>query len=238
VLSAAGSRPPEQARLAGILAERVEWATGGPPAGPEPEPGTAGTTALVLLRSLQLADFVHGAREFAAALAPGDAAAWRRSWTRTRFLFGNPANLTAANRARLVAPGATAGWLGPFPHTRLPGLSRLLKPAGGRLPELPRDVDLPGTGPRRVLQIAVAGLTLADYLVHLHHTLAEAVLLGRLRPDEPLRLSHRPAVVAGPASAPPAYARVLPEPGGTGRLRPHTWLSAAPRTRPAAPAAR
>jgi hypothetical protein len=233
VLSTAATRlqTPRQAQLADLFAARVEWVTGSPegPAGPDADPGTV---VLVLLRSWDLAGFAHGARAFAAAMAPGDAAAWRRSWTRTRFLFGNPANLTAGNRPRLVAPGGTACWLGPFPATRLPGLSRLLKPVSGTLPELPRDLELPGTGPPRILQIGVAGLTLVEYLVHLHHTLAEAVLRGRLRPDEPLRLSHRPTVETDSTWDPPAYARVLPEPGDpAGRLRPHTWLSTASEIR-------
>jgi len=220
VLSTGPSAHPQ---LADLLAERAEWVTGRPDG--SPDPSTADTTVLVLLRSLRLADVALGAREFAAGLDPGAAAAWRRSWTRTRFLFGNPANLTPPSRARVIAPGMTAAWLGPF-NSRLPGLSRLLKPVTGRLPELPHDLDLPGTGARRVMHVAVAGLSLAGYLVHLHHTLAEAVLLGRLRPDEPLRLSHRPMLGTGSAYGPPAYARVLPVPGGAGRLRLHTWLSA------------
>jgi hypothetical protein len=220
--------PPAQARLAELLAERVAWVTGRPPGEADADP--ADTTVIVALRSFRLADVVHGAREFAAALDHGEAAAWRQSWTRTRFLFGNPANITRWIRARVVAPGGTAAWIGPFPDDRWPGLSRLLKPVAGGSPDLPRDVDLPGAerlglGPRRVLRVAVGGLTLVDYLVHLHHTLAEAVLLGRLRPDEPLRLSHRPALGPDPGGEPPAYARVLPEPGDTGRLRLHTWLS-------------
>jgi hypothetical protein len=77
-----------------------------------------------------------------------------------------------------------------------------------------------------VLRIAVAGLTLVDYLVHLHHTLAETVLLGRLDRDEPITLCHRPVLGIGSAwgHPRPAYARVLPDPGGT--LRMYTWLSA------------
>lgn len=209
-----------QARLAELLTERLRAVTAQPAGAPD-------STVLVLLRSVRLADLVHGARQFAAALEPADAAAWLRSWTRTRFLFGNPANLTAQNPPRTVAPEASAAWLGPFPDSHRPGLSRLLKPVTGELPKLPSDLDLPGAGPRRVLQVAVAGLSLADYLIHLHHTLAEAVLLGRLRPDEPLRLSHRPALALDSDCDPPAYARVLPEPGDTGRLRLHTWLSAA-----------
>lgn len=216
--------PLGQERLAALLAERVDWVTGAPA-----DPSEADTTVLVLLRELGPADLFQGAREFAAGLAADEAAAWRRSWTRTRFLFGNPANLPPG-QARLVAPGATAAWLGPFPDRHRPGLSRLLKPVSGALPQLPPDLHLPtgatGTaGNERVLQVAIDGMTLVDYLVHLHHTVAEAVLLGRLRPDEPVRLTHRPEIDS--ASGPPAYARVLPEPGDTGRLRPYTWLSSA-----------
>jgi hypothetical protein len=210
--------PPAQSGLADLLAERVRSVTA------RAGPGPADSTVLVLLRSVRPADLAHGARQFAAALEPADAMAWLRSWTRTRFLFGNPANLSAANRARVVAPGATAAWLGPFPNGHRPGLSRLLKPVTGRLPELPADLDLPGVGARRVLRVAVTGLSLADYLVHLHHTVAEAVLLGRLRADEPLRLSHRPSL-AIEACGPPSYARVLPAEGDTDRLHLHTWLS-------------
>ncbi|MEO6504332.1 MAG: DUF6182 family protein [Jatrophihabitantaceae bacterium] len=234
-----------QSRLAELLAERVRSVSAQAGTTQQGKAG-ADSTVLVLLRSVGLADLVHGARQFAATLEADDAGTWLRSWTRTRFLFGNPANLTSQNRPRVVAPGATAAWLGPFPNSHRPGLSRLLKPVTGRLPELPRDLDLPadlpadppadspsdlpadlpGAGPRRVLRIAVADLSLADYLVHLHHSLAEAVLLGRLRPDEPLRLSHRNTLALDSISGPPAYARVLPD-RDAGRLRLHTWLSAA-----------
>lgn len=220
---------PAQAGLARLFADRVEWVTGSASTGPaqnQPDTSTADTTVLVLLRSFDLAGVVHGARHFAAALSSDEATAWRRSWTRTRFLFGNPANLPPWAGARVIAPGATVAWLGPFPDSHQPGLSRLLKPVTGELPALPGELDLDGG--RRVLQIGTGGLSLVDYLVHLHHTLAEAVLLGRLRPDEPLRLSHRPVLTVDPAQTPTAYARVLPEPGDTGRLRLHTWLSADP----------
>lgn len=198
--------------LSRLLAERVAWVTEGSASEPD-------TSVVVLLRSLDLADFVCGARIFAASLDAEEARYWRRSFTRTRFLFGNPVNLAAT---RVIAPNETAAWLGPFPSDRLPGQTRLLKPVTGTLPALPSDVDIAGTGATRMLHMATSGLTLVDYLVHLHHTLAEAVLLGRLRPDEPVRLHHRPELEPGLGS--PAYARVLPEPGDDRRLRLHTWL--------------
>ncbi|MFF5229224.1 DUF6182 family protein [Dactylosporangium sp. NPDC000521] len=192
--------------LGDLLADRVDWVTGG-----APEP--ADTTVLVVLRGLDPAGLAAGAARFAAGLGTGEARRWRRSWTRTVFLFGDPVNLRPGD-VRLIAGGAA--WLGPFTGAHRPGPVRLLRPVTGRLPELPDGA----TG--RPLWIATAGLSLVDYLVHLHHTVAEAVLLGRLDPDEPLRLLHRPALdPAGLGAA--AYARVLPGPGGA--LRPYTWLS-------------
>lgn len=233
----------EPERLAALLAQRVEWVTGRPHG--RPGDGAVESTVVVTMRSLDLVDLVQGAREFTTTLDRAEAGAWRRSWTRTVFLFGTPANLATRTGARVVAAEGTTAWLGPFPGTRLPGWTRLLKPVTGTLPELPAEVEVPGAGPPvevaggglpvegpgggtpRVLHVAVAGLTLTDYLVHLHHTVAESVLLGRLRTDESLRLRHRPALTAGPTPGPPAYARVLPDAGAAGRLRLHTWLSPA-----------
>lgn len=203
--------------LAGLLAERAEWVTGRPDA--EPDRDAVESTVLVLLRSPDLAGLVRGACLFAAALEPAEADAWRRSWTRTRFLFGNPANLPERNRPRFVAPGGSAAWLGPYPANRPPGLSRLLKPVTGGLPA---ERDVPGTGRPYLLRVAVHGLTLADYLVHVHHTLAEAVLLGRLSPYARVRVRHEPTIASVRR---PVHARILP--GSGADPYPYTWLTAA-----------
>ncbi|GHJ17467.1 MULTISPECIES: DUF6182 family protein [unclassified Micromonospora] len=225
---------PSESRLAELLAARAAWV------GAEPHRAaddTGGCTVLVLLRSVDLDDLVRGARCFAAGLSDGEADAWRRSWTRTRFLFGNSANLTARNPARVVAPTGSAAWLGPFPAGRLPGLSRLLKPVTGVLPALPAELDLPPVagpasahpGAPRELHVAVRALTLAEYLVHLHHTLAESVLRGSLRADEPLRLIHRTDLDARLVRTEPGYARVHHARGDSPALRLFTWLSPEPR---------
>jgi len=171
---------------------------------------TTPVTALVVLRSLDVADVVQGARAFAASLSRAEGLTWMRSWTRTRFLFGNPRNLTGRAPARIVAPAGTTAWLGPCPSEHLPGVSRLLRPLTGALPALPDTLDIPGRAgwPRRELQLATREVGLVGYLVHLHHTIAEASLLGRLGAAEPLRITHRPDLDVRSAHGSPGYARV------------------------------
>ncbi|MFC4146075.1 DUF6182 family protein [Micromonospora mangrovi] len=199
---------------ADLLAERLTWVG-------NDSAGDADATVLVVLRALDLVDLVHGTRAFVADLDPADAARWRRSYTRTRFLFGNPSSLGDQHAPRR-SRRATAAWLGPY-RDSTPGVARLLKPVTGRMPPLPRTVRVPGIGRARRLEIAM-GASVVDYLVHLHHTLAEAALMGRLAPEEPLLLRHR-ADLADRADSPAAYARVLPDPDAPDGLRLHTWLS-------------
>ncbi|WP_406129069.1 DUF6182 family protein [Streptomyces canus] len=225
---------PAKERLAELLAERAAW-VGGPPR--DPAAGhPAEATVVVLLRSFDLDGLVNGARAFAAGLAPAEADAWRRSWTRTLFLFGNPANLTERTPPRLVSPTGTTAWLGPYAPQHLPGPIRLYKPVSGVLPELRPDIEIapaetpagspptPG-GPCRPMHIAVRDVKLADYLIHLHHALSESVLQGRLRLDERLRLIHSPDLGAEAVGGTSGYARVHHAPDDPERLRCHVWLS-------------
>ena len=221
-------RPVAPHRLAELLADRARWVGRTPQDADRDDP--AAVTALVVLRAVDLTDLVTGARAFAAGLAAGEADAWRSSWTRTRFLFGNPVNLTERSPARVVAPGGTAAWLGPVAAARPSGPSRLLKPVTGVLPPVPDRFDLPAvTGPVtdrpvRELYVAVGGLPLPDYLVHLHHSVAEAVLMGRLAGTEALRLVHVPQIGAAIARGVPSYARVQHD-RAAGRLRLFAWLT-------------
>jgi hypothetical protein len=226
-------RPVAPHRLAELLADRARWVGRTPQDADRDDP--AAVTALVVLRAVDLTDLVTGARSFAAGLTAGEADAWRSSWTRTRFLFGNPVNLTERSPARVVAPGGSAAWLGPVAAARPSGPGRLLKPVTGVLPPAPDRLDLPAvTGPGaelpvrerpvRELYVAVDRLPLPDYLVHLHHSVAEAVLMGRLAGTEALRLVHVPEIGAAIARGVPSYARVQHD-RATGRLRLFTWLT-------------
>lgn len=187
---------------------------------------TTPVTALVLLRCLDVVDVVQGARAFAAGLPEAEGRTWLRSWTRTRFLFGNPANLPDRTPARTVAPSGTVAWLGTYPLDHLPGVGRLLKPLSGSLPRLPDTLDVPGSAGRvRELKLATREVTLTQYLVHLHHTIAEATLLGRLGITEPLRLTHRPDLDAECAYGDPGYARVHYAAEDSPELRLYTSLA-------------
>jgi hypothetical protein len=184
------------------------------------------TTVFVMMRHFDPADLIRGVREFALGLSAEEASLWKRSWTRTRFVFGNPANVAS----RLVSPHGSMAWLGPFPVGRQSGKIRLLKPAIGHLPRLLDELTvLGGTAPGASdvatveLQVAVDGLSLVEYLVHLHHTVAEATLTGQLPPDAPVRLMHRRAIDRHTTEGVPGYARVTQ--GDDTRLRLHTWLT-------------
>jgi hypothetical protein len=216
--------------LAKLFAERAAW-VGGDPVRPA-QMTDDDRTVLVVMCRFDLVDFVTGVRAFTAGLDADEADRWRRSWTATRFLFGNPANLTGRTPARVMAANGGSAWLGPYPPTHLPGLARLLKPVTGTLPDLPPTLSVPGQGPPRLLYVATNGLSIVDYLVHLHHTLAEAVLGGRLGANDAVRLHHRPDIDAAVAAGEPDYARVHHPDRDTARLRLFTWLAPRPQETP------
>ncbi len=193
--------------------------------------GFADVTAPVVLRVFDPGALVRGAVRFAAALAPDQADSWFRCYTRAFFLFGNPRNLAARHALAASAGDNSIGWLGLVDRDRLVRLRRLLRPVSGRLPEMTeRRVT---TGPERQqpaatewdLWIATRGLDAARYLVHLHHTVAEAVLTGRLRGGDAIRLRHVTDI--SPSAAHPdtcAYARVHVSQHDPRRLRLYALL--------------
>lgn len=217
-------------RLATLFAQRAAW-VGRETVRPA-ELTDDDRVALVVLCRFDLLDMVAGARAFAAGLDAQEGARWRRTWTATRFLFGNPANLTGRTPVRVIGPGGSCAWLGLYPPDHTPGRARLLKPLTGTPPGLPPTLSIPGHGTPRALYVATRGLSLVDYLVHLHHTLAEAVLSGRLGAEDALRLHHRPDIEPTVAVGEPAYARVHHPGADTARLRLFTWLAPDPQDAP------
>lgn len=185
----------------------------------------------VAVRVFAPAAILAGAMAFAAALSTVDADAWLRSYTRSLFLFGNPANLAARYPPALVAAGGQAAWLGVYDARRAEHVRRLLRPVCGVLPADPGRLDTvvgPDARPGWLLQVAVRDLDLPRYLVHLHHTAAEAVLTGVMPAGATVALRHVPDL--DPAAARLGgcgYARVhpLPPPADRPALRLYTVLT-------------
>ena len=180
----------------GLLAAQRDMAA----AGAEPK-----VLAVCVLRDLDLPSWIRETYAFARGVRGEAAAAWRRDFTRTVFLAGNPAQVRERFRFAHIAQDASTAWLGPGPAEESTALRRLLKlfpatagPPGDRAPV------------RRELYLATAGLTAADCLVHLHHLLSEAVLDGVLGPGDRLLLRPVPRLVgiAGPFGA----LRIVPSP--------------------------
>ncbi|MCX4824951.1 DUF6182 family protein [Streptomyces sp. NBC_01142] len=208
--------------LPGLMAARADIAAQG---------DDGGVTATVVVRHLDLAEWIRASCAFAFGLDASTAAAWRRSFTRTVFLAGNPAHLRERFSFAHVAEDLSVAWTAPAPAAQSASLGRLLKLFDGPA-ALPARADslieLPASrGVRsrpsvhRELFVAVAGCTVSDALVHLNHVLAEAVLDGLIAPGDRLTLRQVPRLVGVPARL--VSLRVVTE--SPGRLKAAAGLS-------------
>jgi hypothetical protein len=213
------------------LGRRIAWAAAGPDS-PRPEPSepigpeaadrdAPDISAVAVLRRFDPAVFARSAVQFALGLRGEQRVSWFRAFTRTIFLAGNPENLLERFPGDHVSPDRSAMWFAPAPDAATTGLRRLLKrfdhPAEPDLPaavtlDVPAAGEEPGAGAGRravhSVQVATAGVTGAQYLVHVNHVLAEGVLTGLIRPGDRLVITHVPrlGVVPGPYSMMRAHA--------------------------------
>jgi hypothetical protein len=226
------------------LARRVRAALAGPNSAPQDVPGIPGIdelaaqereapdmTAVAVLRRFDPAVFARSSVEFALGVKGSARACWFRAFTRTLFLAGSPANLAARFPFDHVAPDGSVAWLGPAPRDSSAGLCRLLKLFDGDVAaDLPATVGFtvpgPGGGSTLYCHVATAGMSLSDYLVHVNHLLAEAVLTGAIRPGDRVVLRHAPRLVG--AAGPYSVLRVHRDGADPTRLRAYAGLSTRP----------
>jgi hypothetical protein len=225
------------------LARRVRAALAGPNAAPEDvlavpsldelaaqEREAPDMAAIAVLRRFDPAVFARSSVEFALGVGETARACWLRAFTRTLFLAGTPVNLSARFPFDHVAPDGSVAWLGPASRGSSTGLRRLLKRFDGDVAAVaPATVEFTVPGPRGgttlYCHVATAGVSLSDYLVHVNHVLAEAVLIGAIRPGHRVVLKHAPRLaVAGPYSV----LRVHRDGADSTRLRAYAGLSARP----------
>lgn len=166
--------------------------------------------AVSVVRDFDLVSWIRGTCAFAAGLPPSLVPAWRRSFTRTIFLAGNPENLLDRFSFAHVSEDGTAAWMAPAAERELVPLRRLLKLFSGPYSlrsQPPLSLSVPGVSARppvrRGLYVAVAGVPVAEVMVHLGHLLAEAVLDGLLLPGDALtvRLVPRLSGITSPFAA-------------------------------------
>lgn len=191
------------------------------------------TLVAVVLHRLHLPDWIRDTCAFALSLSPEQAAAWRRSFTRTVFLAGHPARLRDRFPFRHVSGDLSAAWTAPGPAGETATLRRLLKtlhaPAPLRhQPDVTVRVPGPGNGDsgpqrHRDLYLAIADHTVPDVLVHLNHLLAEAVMDGLLTGGDHVTLRLMPRIGGLPAL--PTAVRAVPDHPRQGRLRAAAALS-------------
>jgi Family of unknown function (DUF6182) len=151
--------------------------------------GHRGPAAAVVVEEFTPAALARGAVAFTSALPPPRREAWRRSFTRTVFLVGRPQSLTLRYPAVHLEDGLA--WYGPDLDTVRRPLSRMLNAYHG-----PAPVDVPpdlfATGATVTALVATGDVSTQDYLVHLHHLVAEATLRGLVTPADRIGIRHRP----------------------------------------------
>ncbi|WP_447002187.1 DUF6182 family protein [Saccharothrix isguenensis] len=183
-----------------------------------------GTTVVAVVRRFDLVSWTRGTVAFAAGLDPERAAKWRRSFTRTVFLAGNPVNLVDRFAFAHVDDIGSTAWTAPAPGPVHAPLRRLLRTFSGSREVAPSGdvlIDLPGGGggrrARRVLYLAGSGTTVERFMVHMNHLLVEAVLDGIVSPGDRLVVRRVPRLVGVPG--PFDALRVDIDPVCPGRLR-------------------
>ncbi|WP_330349985.1 DUF6182 family protein [Streptomyces sp. NBC_00582] len=193
------------------------------------------TVVAVVVRELDLAVWARQTCAYALGLGAEEATAWRRAFTRTVFLAGNPEQLGARFPLVRLAPDRSAAWTAPGPRAATTALRRLLRllqapaqvPTGRDLPfEVPHPASYDVAGAvrppvrppvRRDLCLATADCTTADALIHLNHLLAEAVLDGLIAPGDRLTLRRTPRLTDHRADF--AAVRAVPDEHRPDRLR-------------------
>jgi hypothetical protein len=189
-------------------------------------PPDTDTAVVCVLRRLDLPTFIAGTCEFAATLPADRVADWRRAFTRTIFLAGNPDNLRDRFSFHHGDPGGAIAWTAPATLREHAPLRRLLRlfDGGGALPPAVT-VRVPGPEVRPAehdLYLASTGVTVGECLVHLGHLLAEAVFDGLLAAGD--RLVVRPVPCLIGVTGPYEALRVAEDPHDPDRLRAYAAL--------------
>ncbi|MFF3916366.1 DUF6182 family protein [Streptomyces sp. NPDC001852] len=197
----------------------------------EPERGAA---AVAVLSRFDLTSWVRTAVVCAQALDPAAAAAWRRDFTRTVFLAGNPRNLVDRFRFDHIAEDLDTAWLGPTEAAASEQLRRQLRLFDGRRAVtdlLTPGASAPGATVGRDLYVATAGVPASDCLIHVTHLVTEAVLDGLLTSGDRLIVQPRPYLESGRQAF--AALRVGAADGTRpGMLRAYAALGTSPAVRP------
>nr|WP_245408555.1 DUF6182 family protein [Variibacter gotjawalensis] len=147
------------------------------------------SVAIVVMRCFKAEAFASSSLAFASLLGETARRRWLAAFTPTIFLVGNPANLAARFAFDFVHSDNTIAWLAPGTKSAMP-LRRLLRLFEANIiPDAGSEfaVRVPGeraAPARHRVYVATAGISGAEYLVHLNHTLAEGVITGSLLPGD------------------------------------------------------
>jgi hypothetical protein len=155
---------------------------------------------VVVLRDFVPQVFAESCMDFVLGLDVASRQGWFRSFTRTIYLAGNPNNLVGRFSFRQLAKDGSIAWSAPAPFASSFTLRRLLSSFQAKIPDSALtdfETVVPAarlSGKTKILYVGVAGLTGADYLIHLNHTLSEGILTGAISPGDRVLVRAVPSV--------------------------------------------
>jgi len=171
--------------------------------------------ATVILNNVDINSFVSNGLIFLAKQAPDVLINWYHQFTKTIFLIGNSNKLTSLINFSHVSDDGSLAWCSPVTPLQWRQQTRLLKQfqSTQTLNNNTYCIKTPlhdATGTLKhktyTLLIAVRGLTLNKYLVHLNHAICETYIMGLLRETGTLIINNVDDIVDIPEPAP--YVRV------------------------------
>lgn len=193
---------------------------------------TGDLCAHLLIKQFDPTTYVRSTLAYLDALAPEILERWYHSFTRTLFLAGNPAHLSARFELHRVSPDGALAWTLPRPRGSRDALVLLLqrlctgRPAAlpARLRIEPDSAATVSRAPRTVrVCVAAKGLHLEEYLIHLNHTLCESYIQGLLHTSDRMEIEHVDDIREVPPSA--RYFRVQRAPAPPERFRLYAYLA-------------
>jgi len=187
---------------------------------------------IVVLSNFEISAYVNNCLIFLSKLTEHALIDWYHQFTTTIFLIGNIGKLASSVTFLHIAEDGSSGWCAPASPLAWRQQTRILKQFKSMQTLGRHEYSIntsaycdsaSSNGVSSVLQIAVRGLTLNQYLIHLNHAICEIYIMGLLKTTTTLIIKNVEDIVE--VTETPHYVRVHIDSEIPDQLRAYALLS-------------